>query len=204
MASRSFSAVFVALCAFQDIKFVTGNATDCDTECATTYPGSYCKYWKTPSTCFGSDASCFCGTSEPTEALRGSTSSAAVTDEITEAATSEGGTTAAPEATSTTGSEATDEPTVAASTAVMTDEVAVTSAPPVTGEVTISTAAGEAPGRDKEDSDATTQVATEAATVTTTIDAPVEPTTITSPLPVSTSAVTDEVAVTTAASVTGE
>ncbi|EER18934.1 hypothetical protein Pmar_PMAR001447, partial [Perkinsus marinus ATCC 50983] len=56
MASRTFSAVFVALCAFQDINSVTGNANDCDTECATTYPGSYCKYWKTPSTCFGSVA----------------------------------------------------------------------------------------------------------------------------------------------------
>ncbi|EER06578.1 hypothetical protein Pmar_PMAR003955, partial [Perkinsus marinus ATCC 50983] len=99
MASRTFSAVFVALCAFQDINSVTGNANDCDTECATTYPGSYCKYWKMPSTCFGSDAPCFCGTSGPTEALRGSTSSAAVTDEVTEAATSEEGTTAAPEAT---------------------------------------------------------------------------------------------------------
>ncbi|EEQ98517.1 conserved hypothetical protein, partial [Perkinsus marinus ATCC 50983] len=183
MASRTFSAVFVALCAFQDINFVTGNANDCDTECATTYPGSYCKYWKTPSTCFGSDAPCFCGTSGPTEALRGSTSSAAVTDEVTEAATSEEGTTAAPEATSTTGSEATVDATVAASTAAVTDEVAVTTAPPVTGEVTISTAAGEAPGRDKDDSDATTKVATEAATVTTTIGAPVEPTTITSPFP---------------------
>ncbi|EEQ97096.1 hypothetical protein Pmar_PMAR017565, partial [Perkinsus marinus ATCC 50983] len=89
MASRTFSAVFVALCAFQDINSVTGNANDCDTDCATTYPGSYCKYWKTPSTCFGSVAPCFCGTSGPTEALRGSTSSAAVTDEVTEAATSE-------------------------------------------------------------------------------------------------------------------
>ncbi|EEQ98124.1 hypothetical protein Pmar_PMAR002403 [Perkinsus marinus ATCC 50983] len=186
-----------SLC-FQDIKFVTGNAADCDTECSTTYPGSYCKYWKTPSTCFGSDASCFCGTSEPTEALRGSTSSAAVTDEITEATTSEGGTTAAPEATSTTGSEATVDTTVAPSTAAVTDEVAVTTAAPVTGEVTISTAAGEAPGRDKDDSDATTQVATETATITTTISVSVVPTTtITSPLPVSTAAMTDDVVATT-------
>ncbi|EER12834.1 merozoite surface protein 2, putative, partial [Perkinsus marinus ATCC 50983] len=69
------------------------------------------------------------------------------------------------------------------STPAETDEVAVTTAAPVTGEVTISTAAGEAPGRDKDDSDATTPVATEAATVTTTIGAPVEPTTITSPFP---------------------
>ncbi|EER05181.1 Protein SED1 precursor, putative, partial [Perkinsus marinus ATCC 50983] len=88
-------------------------------------------------------------------------------------------------------------------TAAVTDEVAVTTAPPVTGEVPISTAAGEAPGRDKDDSDATTKVATEAATVTTTIGAPVEPTTITSPFLVSTAAVTDETVDTTAAPVTG-
>ncbi|EEQ98585.1 P-selectin glycoprotein ligand 1 precursor, putative [Perkinsus marinus ATCC 50983] len=91
------------------------------------------------------------------------------------------------------------------STAAVTDEVAVTTAAPVTGEVIISTAAGEAPGRDKDDSDATTPVATETAAGTTTIDAPVEPTTaITTPQPVSTAAVTDEIVATTAAPVTGE
>ncbi|EEQ99148.1 merozoite surface protein 2, putative [Perkinsus marinus ATCC 50983] len=106
-------------------------------------------------------------------------------------------------AAGTTTIDAPVEPTTAittpqpVSTAAVTDEIVATTAAPVTGEVTITTAAGEAPGRDKDDSDATNPVATETAAVTTTIDAPVEPTTPTSPLPVSTAAVTDEVVATT-------
>ncbi|KAF4693764.1 hypothetical protein FOZ60_010162 [Perkinsus olseni] len=66
----SLLALSVAVSALQGTTYVMGSTTECDADCAATYPGSYCKFWKTPSTCFGSDAPCSCDSSATTEAPR--------------------------------------------------------------------------------------------------------------------------------------
>ncbi|EER04055.1 conserved hypothetical protein, partial [Perkinsus marinus ATCC 50983] len=70
MTIRSFPFIVVCLNVLQDITYVMGNTTACDAECAATYPGSYCKYWQTPSRCFGSNVPCYCGSGETTEVPR--------------------------------------------------------------------------------------------------------------------------------------
>ncbi|EER11282.1 hypothetical protein Pmar_PMAR018186, partial [Perkinsus marinus ATCC 50983] len=70
MTIRSFPIAIVTLASLQKIRIVMSNTTECDAGCAATYPGSYCKYWQTPSTCFGSNEPCSCGTSGTTEAPR--------------------------------------------------------------------------------------------------------------------------------------
>ncbi|KAF4686193.1 hypothetical protein FOZ60_005579 [Perkinsus olseni] len=50
----------------EPVETTTGNSLTCDAYCSSITAGSYCKYWSTPSTCYGNGMPCSCGATTTT------------------------------------------------------------------------------------------------------------------------------------------